>query len=332
MLGIDGGGTETIAAVADTDGRVLGLAKAGCGCFEDVGDASAQMETRKAILEALKNAGVRDEKLIGACYGMAGADREKDYARIRAFLDPINPARCMSIRNDIDLILKAGIPDEIGIAVGCGTGTNCIGRNRNGRRIQVGGLGYELGDRAGGTYLGLVALHQAMRGQDGRGAPTMLHDAICRTLEVESLVDIVDRFYLGARRKLDFSTLAPVVFECASAGDEVAADLLSQMANEVASMIRVARSHLFDRDETVKAVLGGGLIKAHQFDLAGRVEDVLTDETMRFTVISLNTEPVVGAIFYALSECELRITEDVVRTTMTSLALALKREEVKSGG
>src|SRR5690348_13397893 len=89
-LGIDAGGTKTHALIADQDGAVLGIGRAGTGNWERAGLAGAGQALARALGEALAGAGLRTSDLCAAAYGLAGLDWPSDEARLAPIIDQLS--------------------------------------------------------------------------------------------------------------------------------------------------------------------------------------------------------------------------------------------------
>lgn len=312
VVGVDAGGTKTLALVSDLAGHVVGAGKAGPGNFQAIGVDLAKGQVKKAIDLALDAAGVTAEDLKVAFYGMAGADRPADFAIIEKFLTEINPAPRMGLENDATIALRAATGDGVGVVAVCGTGTNVIGFNREGRRVQVGGLGYMFGDGAGANHIGMLAVRMATRGQDGRGKPTVLYDMLCEKLHLKNLDDLVERFYPGSDERVHVAFLAPLVFEAARRGDEVACDILREVGGELAIAILAALRKLFPPNDAVKVVLSGGVF-ANTDDpvMTATLKGRVLGEFPAAEFILLKDPPVLGAVLLALDLASVEITPGV---------------------
>lgn len=301
VLGVDAGGTKTLALVSALDGRVVGGGKAGPGNFQAVGVDLAKGQVKRAIDLAIESAGVTPADLEAAFYGMAGADRPADFAIIEKFLTEVNPAPRVGLENDATIALRAATGDGVGVVAVCGTGTNVIGFNREGKRVQVGGLGYMFGDGAGANHIGMLAVRMATRGHDGRGKPTVLYDMLCRKLHLENLDDLVERFYPGSESRVHVAFLAPVVFEAAQRGDEAACDILREVGEELATAILAALRKLFSPGDSVKIVLSGGVFaNADDPVMTDTLESHVLREFPGADFILLKDPPVLGAVLSAL--------------------------------
>lgn len=146
-LGIDGGGTKTYALLSDEHGNVLGKGKSGNGNHQ-TGALEAANSIQEATFGALAEAGLRLEDIQHTYLGLAGADREADYAILHPMIRQIGFTK-YTINCDTMIGLRAGTNRPYGVALICGTGTNSAGRNLQGEHYQCGGFDYMYGDFGG---------------------------------------------------------------------------------------------------------------------------------------------------------------------------------------
>ena len=301
LLGMDAGGTKTLCAVADTEGRILGLGRAGCGNFQISGREASGRELALSIERAVEAAGVRMDRIAAAYYGISGADRAKDFRTVGTILEPINPAPSMHLENDTTIALRAGTTDGVGLGLISGTGTNAIGFNRKGERMQVGGWGSPyLGDFGSGHDISAEAIARAQRGRDGRGPPTLLYERLIEVLEVQELVDISERDYFDTLAPIDVGSLAPLVFEAARDGDGVALEVLRKAAREISLAALAILRNLFEGEEEIPVVLGGSVFQKATHDAMVRtLEEEIRREFPKVEFRVLQAEPVTGAVLGA---------------------------------
>ncbi|MBW2702954.1 MAG: hypothetical protein JRF33_19200 [Deltaproteobacteria bacterium] len=310
VLGVDGGGTKTLALVADSQGRVLGMGRAGSSNYQDCGRAGAEKQIRRALDLACRNAGIATSQLEAACLGLSGADRPRDFEFIRGFLDPLLPGLSSRLVNDSLIALRAGTEDGVGIALVAGTGSNVIGRNAEGQTLQVGGLGPLSGDRGSAPQIGQEAVVAAIMGQDGRGAATVLTARIMEKLSLDRLDDIIElEFFDNLEGRLNLGFLAPLVFEAAASGDVEAQRILVDSGHSLAGSAAVIASSLFSGEQTLRLVFGGSVLQKGASPLL--IETVVDD--LRQVCPGLKTRildlpPVAGAVLFALDDLGLRDT------------------------
>ena len=128
ILGVDGGGTTTIAWLADADGNVIGRGKGGPSNVKAVGDEQARASLNVAIREARREAGHERSTIAVACLGLAGFDRPEDRSLLEIWSDSDGWASSLVLVNDGDLVVAAGTPAGSGIALIAGTGSIAVGR------------------------------------------------------------------------------------------------------------------------------------------------------------------------------------------------------------
>lgn len=326
LLGVDAGGSTTLAALADETGQVLALASAGPGNFQGPGVEAARAEVKKSMDLALAQAGVDSGAITSAYFGMAGADWPRDFELVRELLTPIVPPGARwGFENDALLGLWAGTKTGVGVAVICGTGTNVVGLNAQGTKVQVGGMGTLFGDYAGGSYIGAQALARSQRGAEGRGEPTMLHGVLCEYYQVDDLLDLVDWIYAG--KSLNLARLAPLVVEAAAQGDAVAWEILFEVGEELAVSALAAVERLFQPGERVEVVAMGSVFqKARHPLMYDAFAKRLADSEYEIQVQLLKAEPVAGAIFAAAAQAGLAVSDEFARRVEESMQDFLPKE------
>lgn len=312
LIGVDVGGSKTLSVVVDDEGRCLGVGVGSGGNFQTVGIDAARRQIEGSIDDALQKANLSLEQVDFVYLGVAGADRPADFRIVRTMLQPVLQSIRWDFENDASIGLWAGTAAGVGVAVVCGTGTNVIAFNDKGERAQVGGMGPLFGDAAGGEYIGQLAVGRAMRGYEGRGAPTALYDALCNYYEIDHLLDLVDWSYRG--EPLHLARLAPLVFDVAAAGDRVAQQILIDTGRELAISVNAALRRLFadgaQRPGGVPVVGIGSIFQQPTYPLLYDTFVAAVREEHPFVVPSvLDCEPVLGAVYAAARQAGVIVSE-----------------------
>src|SRR5512142_2060389 len=146
LLGIDGGGTSTVAWLADADGNVCGRGHAGPSDLQAVGAGAAREALERAITSAFADAGRAAAPVESACLGLAGFDRPDDQELLRAWSERAAWARRLVAVNEGLLVIAAGTPEGWGLGIIAGTGSIAVGRAPDGRTARAGGWGPLFGD------------------------------------------------------------------------------------------------------------------------------------------------------------------------------------------
>ena len=233
FLGIDGGGTKTLALIADESGNVIGRGSAESSNYHAIGKEKAFESLDNAIRFAFEDAKLSRQNFQAACLGLAGVYRPQDRAVIESWAKENLANTPVKIVNDAELVLAAGTADDWGVAMICGTGSIVYGRNKNGETTRAGGWGYLLGDEGSGYRIGLAALQAIARAHDGRDEKTILNQLILNHLSLNSPVDLIKYIYRERVPTTEIAALASFVEEAAESGDAVATKILQEAAHEL---------------------------------------------------------------------------------------------------
>jgi glucosamine kinase len=265
VVGVDGGGTKTLAVVVDAQGNERGRGIAGSANYAAVGINQAVHHIRSAVEEAVQMAGC-SLPLQAAWLGLAGIDRPADYNILFPHLQSL--AEVVRLTNDAELVLSA-LDDAVGIALIAGTGSIALVRDAHGTVARTGGWGHIIGDEGSGYDIGHQCLQAVSRAVDGRGQQTSLVELLLNHWNLNSASDIIGKVYPGGD-KATIASLSTLVFTAARDGDEVAGRIVQGAANELALAAVTVRSKLDLPGEQVSIALGGGLL-LHQADFRAQV-------------------------------------------------------------
>lgn len=156
VIGIDGGGTHTVALVAEAaTGTVVGRGTSGPSNIQAVGVDAALVELDRAVGSAFAAAKLPRRRAAAACLGLAGIDLNEGLDIIQNWADRVSLAQKIRIANDATLLFAAGTPEGWGLAVICGTGSIAFTLDRDGKDGRAGGWGYLLGDEGSAWLVGL---------------------------------------------------------------------------------------------------------------------------------------------------------------------------------
>jgi N-acetylglucosamine kinase-like BadF-type ATPase len=249
FLGVDGGGSNTIALVADQSGRVLGEGRAGPSNVSDLGTFA------KNLREAVHAAGAGEFE--SACFGFSGGIEGKSVAARE-----IVQAKRYSMVHDATIALTGATGGAPGVVVIAGTGSIAFGRNAQGRTARAGGWGYVFGDEGGAFDIARQALRAALRFEEGWGRPTALLAPLMEAARVRNANDLLHRLYTREFPRAHIAALATLVDEVARSGDAVALDILNGAAQSLATFASAVRGQLFATDEPVMVSYSGGVFSS----------------------------------------------------------------------
>ncbi len=309
FLGIDGGGSKTLALIADESGNVIGRGSAESSNYHSIGKEKAFESLNDAIRLAFEDAKLSPQNFRAACIGLAGVDRPQDRAVIESWARENLPSTPLKIVNDAELVLAAGTPDGWGVAMICGTGSIVYGRNKNGETTRAGGWGYLLGDEGSGYRIGLAALQAIVRSHDGRDESTILQSSILNHLSLSSPVDLIKYIYRERVPTAEIAALASFVEAAAENGDGVATRILQEAAHELSLAVKSVVRQL-RMTGAIPCAQAGGMITR------GKMIAVMFRESAHAIGLALHPiqpvlEPARGAIRLALQTSEVSKTSEV---------------------
>ena len=136
VLGIDAGGSKTVALMADSNGRIVGEGRAAGANLQPTA-----LQVEKVLHEVIERAmSDRQTPPDAVCLGMAGVDRANDGPVIADIMRRLGFRQNTLIVNDALIALVAGAGPGPGVVVISGTGSIAFGVSHHGLpRVRVGG-------------------------------------------------------------------------------------------------------------------------------------------------------------------------------------------------
>jgi N-acetylglucosamine kinase-like BadF-type ATPase len=293
ILGVDGGGTKTLALLADLDGHVIARGVSGPSNNNAVGFEMACAALENAINAARSS---QPGEISALCLGLAGAGRQEDIERFQLWAVEKFPKTAVKVVNDAEILLAAGSPTGPALAVICGTGSIVYGRTVRGELIRAGGWGYLFGDEGSGYAIGQTALRAVMQAYDGRGPSTLLTELVLQQRGLSSLPELVRSIYRADTPHLEVASLSSLVEEAAGKGDAVAAAILEESALELARTIAVVYPKLGSAVSPL--IITGGTI-LHGIYLQAAFQRACETLGLTFSVVHHVPEPAEGAVLLA---------------------------------
>ena len=281
-LGIEGGGTKTVALLSD-------------GRRRSFGPLNLRLATDRQVLDVL-----RQFQPYYAAICLSGCRTEADRQRLRQLARRAWPKlESVFIGNDLDSGLAAAFGRAgAGILVISGTGSVVIGRDERGRLVRAGGWGHLLGDHGSGYWIAITGLRAAIRDYDRHGRVNA--GVLCR-LCLNSMDELVDWIQQASK-----SEIAGLASEFIEPGLMLqAASFLAQDCHAVACKLGMEKPHV---------VLAGGLIKNHR-KLAILVSNRIRTMLPGAQVSILRRDTAAGALLLASQFVNLSDPKELGRLT-----------------
>jgi len=285
-VGVDAGGTSTIAAVA-YDGTVVrthrGRAANATSCgVEHAADAIAQ-----TILEALDGA-LPEAIFVGA----AGAGRPSVASQIEeALRGRFNGSR-VRVGDDAVIALRSTVPAGDGAVLVAGTGSIAYAEKGD-AAFRSGGYGFLLGDPGSGFAIGCAALKVALHAFEGSGKCSSFVDAVAGACGAKTGPELLEAIYRSDDAVAGVASLAPLTLDFADNGDREAEKIVQNAALDLAGLAkRVIELAQLQRSPLV---LAGGLLLQNSL-LTLLLETRLENDLPQVPILRSLQEPWSGAL------------------------------------
>lgn len=299
FLGVDIGATKSHALVADAAGRAVGFGQAGPGNHEVVGYPGLIAVLQQITTAALASAGIRRQQIAGAGFGVAGYDWPSERADTLAAIATLGLDAAVEAANDTLIGLLVGAEAGWGVAVVAGTGSNCLGLDRQRRIAHLTGCGEAFAEYGGAGDIVAAAVRAVAKAWSRRGPETALTDLLLRRTGVTTAGALLeglsqDALTVGA-------DAAPLVFQAAEAGDVVAAGIIRWIGCELGEMALGVIRQLDLAGETFEVVLVGSVYNGGE-RLIAPMRKTIQAEAPGACLVRLTAPPVAGAVLLGMQQ------------------------------
>jgi glucosamine kinase len=296
FLGLDIGGTKTACLIAD-ENRVLGRAQAGSAKVLRVAKAEAANNLREALDAVSRESGVALADVTTSCIGTSGACLPEVAGWLRRHMSMWVGGNLNLVGDEV-ITLDAAFPGEAGVIVIAGTGSNVIGRGRDGSMIGAGGWGPNLADEGSGNLLGQQALKAMFAAINAGDEPMLLH-LVLDKLGLQTRDELVSAANVSG---FSFAQLMPTVVQAARAGDRVAQGTLERGGEELGGLVLHVIGRLAKAEPGIEnelKIAGTGSIWKHVPEVSNAMQRMLWKTYPRLNFILESIDPLQGALWHA---------------------------------
>ncbi len=299
FLGVDIGATKSHALIADEAGQAVGFGEGGPGNYEDVGWDGLRKTLHTITDHALASAGIRRGHIARAGFGIAGYDWPGEREPTRQAIESLELGAPYEFVNDTIVGLLAGASEGWGVVVVAGTSNNCRGRDRQGREGRVTGCGPRFGEYGGASELVAKARKAVSMAWSKRGPATRLTDAFLKVTGATGVSDLLEGLALESYHLS--AAAAPLVFQAAAEGDEVASEIIRWAGRELGSLaIGVIRQLGFEELD-FEVILAGSLYDGGPM-LTEEIQATIHAIAPGARLVRLTAPPVVGGVLLAMEQ------------------------------
>lgn len=319
VLGVDGGNTKTIALVATLDGTIVGAGRGGCGDIYNApvegtnwpdSAAAAIANVEFAVETALQAAHILPSDLLTGVFSMAGADWPEDFALLNAAMRVRGYGRTIIVQNDAMGVLHAGVANNVGVSVVCGTGGATGARGPDGR---IWHSSFWQDQAQGASQMGLLALEAVVRSELGIDPPTTLKQRFLEYFELESVEDVLHLFTARPQNQYrSYSRIAPFLLDEAAAGDSAAYKIVRDHGRALGEYARVAARKVGIEGTPFPLVLAGGVFRHSSTFLPDAIIECVETTSPAVRPTRSRFEPVIGTLFTALEAGGVTIDDELL--------------------
>jgi len=311
LLGVDGGGTKMLAALATLDGKIVKKTRTGPANYHAIGVENVEKNIRE-ILDATVDGDI--SRLKACCLGFSGCGRPTDYEVLNPMLDRIGILDRTFLIGDMAVGLMGGALEPKGIIIIAGTGSIVYGIGDDGRPVRAGGYGNWFADEGSGFRIGHKGLRAMMMAKDGRIPPVSFKKPALEFLGLEKTDDLIAWAANKTKEgtiKTDMAAVAPVVIEAAEKGDPAALQILREEVAELVIAVQAVLKNL-KWAKLPKVVLHGGVVESNPI-YWNMLEKALKDAISGIEVMAPKSSAAVGAVIGAAQKAGLDITPEFIR-------------------
>jgi glucosamine kinase len=294
FLALDAGGTKTDYVLVD---ETTELARVRTGTIKrmrtDAETAARNLDF--ALRQLTAQSGISMQAITRTCVGTAGegVPLVADWLR-RALTSRVSGE--LVLIGDVEIALDAAFPEEAGVLVLAGTGSNVAARTSTGALISAGGWGPALADQGSGQRIGLESLRAIFLARDERRSTRLLQDVMdyWQLTKLDLLVE-----HANSIPPPDFSKLAELVMKAADLGDEVATEVLRREGESLAYLVRLVMRQLqtaADTKDWVPPIAFAGSIMEKISPVRTALIAAVQEEFGNVRTIPGVVDPIAGAI------------------------------------
>ena len=316
LLGVDGGGTKMLGALATLDGEIVKTYKAGPASYHAVGIDQVEKNLRE-LLDNLVDGDV--SQLKACCLGFAGCGRPSDYKVLNPMLKKVGILKKTMLVGDMAIALMGGALEPKGVIVIAGTGSIVYGIGDDGVPARAGGYGHWFADEGSGFRLSHKALIAIMKASDGRIKPVSFEKKALKALGLKKPNDLIPWATNKNKEgtiKTEMAAVAPVVIEAAKNRDRTAKQIINEEVDELALAVKTVIGKIKSK-ELPKVILVGGVVESNP-EYFRWLKNGIRRAVKGVKVTSPKSSAAVGAVIGAANKAGMEITPAFIKNLTKS--------------
>lgn len=259
VIGVDGGATKTIAALADLDGNILKTFKTGSSSPRNIGIEEAAENVAKGISRVFK------DNIVSVFVGLPAVEEEyktKTEEIKKRIVKKTAKKFNVKVGSDQLVAFRSGTDERNGVVAIAGTG--CVVHAwRGGREEKASGWGW-LADEGSAVWIGKKVFEVIFKDMDGRGTKTELTKMVLDKMKVSTPEKLAEKTY-GDKFLETISYLSVIADQAGKKGDKTARKILREGGEEVALSVDTVVKKINFQGKSFPLVLVGSMFKSQGF-------------------------------------------------------------------
>jgi len=298
IIGVDGGGTKTVAVLANLNGKILAKTKTGSSHPRNLGLEEAIENLSLAIKKVLR----KNKKISATFLGLPAMEEEFKFKKgvIKRELlkhKEISPIFKGKVIIDSDQLVgfRSGTDCKDGMILIAGSG--CVAHGwREGKEAKACGWGY-LSEIGSAFWVGQKAVQEIFKDLDGRGPQTLITKLVFQKLKVRNKENLIKRIYSKNPTEV-LPPLAILVDKASKRGDKIAKNIMAEAGKELSLSANQVIKKLGFPKVKFPLILIGSLFKSKI--VLNTVKREIKKFAPKVTFIRPKVEPVIGAVKLAI--------------------------------
>jgi len=300
VIGVDSGGTKTVAALANLEGRILKLIRTSSSHPRNLGFEKAIENLARALKKILP----KNKIILSTFLGLPATEEEFKFKKEKIKREFLKHKKISSIfggkltiGSDQLVGFRSGTDKKEGVVLIAGSG--CVAHGwRRGKEAKVDGWGY-LSEMGSAFFVGQKALQNLFKDLDGRGPKTLITKFVFRKLRVKTKENLIGKIYSENPAKI-IPPLAVLVDDASKKVDIVAKGILTEAGRELALSTNAVIKKLNFQEFKFPIVLIGSMFNSEI--ILNTVKKEVKKIAPKAVFVRPKVEPVIGAVKLAIEK------------------------------
>ncbi len=263
-IGIDGGGSKTLAYLADMKGSIIRSKTFGPSNYQIIGEKALRSVLFEILEYFNKGVNLTENNLKFISAGIAGLDRKKDRDKIQSIFNSLNLNTSIILNNDSYTSLAGALENEDGVILSSGTGSIALGKKGSSYK-RVGGWTHVLGDEGSGYSIGLNALKSVMKVYDGRLNASPLYYEIMNYINVDEPRETITYAYKNLHNTKKISSITPLVYKFFKKNDPLGVYLINYAVKDLVQLVTPLVNEFYSDDKGLLFTYSGSIISELEY-------------------------------------------------------------------